>query len=128
MKTKLIFLSAALFLIIAAFLYGERTGKAKTLAKWQANQVEIARAFEREKLKAANEAQRIRDQLFEVESAWLDESRRARVEYRDRVQEVVKYVEKNPDYDVCRLNGQRLQYVKSAIMFANDYRTGKSKD
>lgn len=121
MKTYLYIFSAATALVFAAFFYGQKIGQKKTLIKWQANQIELARAYEREQFKAANKAQAIRDQLFEVENAWLNEARQTRIEFREREKEIINHAQVDPDPDlvVCRLTGQRLQFIQSAIMHAN---------
>lgn len=118
-KIYLAALSAAFTFVIAAFFYGQSTGKAKMLVKWQANQLEVAKLYEAEVMKTAKEAQAIRAQLMEVEQAWLSESRKVKVEYRDRVREVIKVVEADNSLDACRLDGERLHHVQQAIMHAN---------
>lgn len=130
MKTKIYLttLSAALVLTIAAFFYGQSIGKAKTLVKWQANQIEIARLYEQAQADAANQAQAIRSQLFEVERAWLDDARQTKIEYRDREKEVLRYVQADPSLDVCRLDGERLQFVQDAILHANGSSAATDQD
>lgn len=128
MRVYLILISAALVLTIAAFFYGQKIGETKTLAKWQANQIEIARLYEQARADAANQAQAIRNQLFEVERAWLDDARQTKIEYRDREKEVLKYVQADPSLDVCRLDGERLQFVQNAILHANGDSDGTNQD
>lgn len=121
LKLKLLLLTGSLSLVIAAFFYGVNVGKTDAKAQWQASQLAIKTLFETEQQRLARETSRVRQQLFEVEQAWLNDQNQTRVEYRDRIQTITRLVESDSTLDACRLDGERLQRVQDAIMHANDY-------
>ncbi len=113
----LLILAAAL----SGYLYGHKQGENGLRVQWQADKIANAEAFEQAHLQAQARYASLQSELLAVEQAWLNTDPIIKTEYRNRVKTVTQYIENNRDYDVCRLNGERLRHVTEAIVYANDY-------